>query len=65
MKTKMVALKIISYIGLALTLLPSFLVFSGMLALATYKTLMLVGTGCWLISAPFWINGSSWADKEQ
>ncbi|PKA99619.1 hypothetical protein B0O79_3336 [Flavobacteriaceae bacterium MAR_2009_75] len=53
---KIIALKIISYIGLALTLIPSFLVFANLLELQDYKTLILVGTIIWLFTAPFWIN---------
>lgn len=49
-------LKVVSYLGLALTLVPSFLVFTGALDVPTYKVLMLVGTACWIVTAPFWIN---------
>ena len=49
-------LRLVSYLGLALTLLPSFLVFAGRLSLPTFKTLVLVGTLLWLTTAPLWIN---------
>ena len=48
--------KIVSYICLLLTLVPSFLVFMGEITLETNKDLMLAGTIGWFISAPFWMN---------
>lgn len=42
--------------GLALTLIPAFLVFAGMLSLETNKNLMLVGTLAWFLTAPYWMN---------
>jgi len=47
---------IISIIGLLLTLTPSFLVFSNLMTLETSKTLMLIGTLVWFITAPSWMN---------
>ena len=55
-KKRPVFLKTLSYLGLAFTLIPSFLVFSAGLSLDTYKNLMLAGTFLWLTTAPFWIN---------
>ncbi|MEX2513523.1 MAG: hypothetical protein WD398_11500 [Cyclobacteriaceae bacterium] len=49
-------IKILSYLGLGLTLFPSFLLFSGMIEAATCKQLMLFGTVLWFITAPFWMN---------
>ena len=51
-----VSLKLLSWLGLALTLLPSLLVFGGVLSLETYKTIVLAGSILWLATAPFWIN---------
>ncbi|WP_430907866.1 hypothetical protein [Maribacter sp. 2-571] len=48
--------KILSYIGLALTIIPSFLVFAQLLDLEWYKNLILSGTLIWFCTAPFWIN---------
>lgn len=48
-------LKIISLIGLLLTIVPAFLVFSGTIALEVHYTLMLFGTILWFGSAPFWM----------
>ncbi len=49
-------LKLISLIGLGLTLLPSFFVFSGLIELDPNKNLMILGTILWFITAPFWMN---------
>jgi hypothetical protein len=48
--------KFISYISLGLTLIPSFLVFTGDLSLDASKILMFVGTIIWFISATSWMN---------
>jgi len=53
-----ILLKIISFAGLLLTLIPSFLVFSGRMDLNSNKLLMLIGTLLWFIFSPFWINKS-------
>ena len=51
-------LKFISFAALALTLAPSFLVFKGIITPELSKTLMLIGTIVWFISASFWMNKS-------
>ncbi|WP_114781798.1 hypothetical protein [Botryobacter ruber] len=51
-----VILKFISLIGLLLTVVPSFLVFSGAIELSFHKTLMFIGTVLWFGTAPFWMN---------
>ena len=51
-----VLLKVVSGLGLALTLLPSLFVFGGALSLAAFKSLVLAGSVLWLATAPFWIN---------
>ena len=48
-------LKIISLVGLLLTIVPAFLVFSGTMAIESHYTLMLIGTVLWFASAPFWM----------
>lgn len=48
--------KIISYISLGLTVIPSFLVFTGNISLDSGKMLTLVGTIIWFVSAPSWMN---------
>ncbi len=49
-------IKIISYISLGLTLIPSFLVFTGNISFDSNKMLMFIGTIIWFISAPSWMN---------
>ena len=49
-------LKIISFIGLILTVVPSFMVFNGSITLDMHKWLMLIGTLVWFIATPFWMN---------
>jgi len=46
----------LSATGLLLTLIPSILVVTGHLDLATHQSWMLGGTLLWFISAPFWMN---------
>ncbi len=48
--------KFISYISLGLTLIPSFLVFTGNISLDSSKILSFVGTIVWFVSAPSWMN---------
>jgi hypothetical protein len=48
--------KFISYIGLGLTLIPSFLVFTGNVSLDSNKMLMFIGTIIWFVSSPSWMN---------
>ena len=50
-------LKLISFAGLGLTVVPSFLVFAGVIAWETHAALMLVGMVLWFASAPFWMLG--------
>ena len=47
---------IISFIGLALTIIPSFLVLTGEASMDQNKNFMLIGTILWFGSVPFWIN---------
>lgn len=48
--------KIISYIGLGLSIVPAILVFQGSIAADTCKQLMAAGTLMWFITAPSWMN---------
>jgi len=45
-----------SLIGLGLTLMPSFLVFSGSISLESNKALMLFGTLLWFLAASTWLG---------
>ena len=58
------ALKILSYCGLALTLLPSIGVFNGWIDLKTHFSLMVIGMILWFGSAPFWIKSKSLEEGE-
>lgn len=57
-------LAVISYIGLALTVIPSVLVLVGKIELKTNFWLMVVGMVAWFATAPFWMKGTSFEEKE-
>lgn len=54
--------QVISFLCLLLTLLPSFLVYLQLISPELNKTLMLVGTIGWFITASYWMNKA--ADKQ-
>ncbi len=49
-------LKLVSLIGLLLTVVPSILYFYGSLSFDMHKWLMALGAVVWFSSAPFWMN---------
>jgi len=49
-------LKTVSFVGLALTVVPAALVFAGTMAWSTHATLMLIGTIAWFVTSPFWMQ---------
>lgn len=49
-------LKIVSFAGLVLTILPSLLVFAGRMELETHYHWTLAGTVLWFATAPFWMD---------
>lgn len=49
-------LKLLSFVGLGLTVVPAFLVFADVIVWETHATLMLVGTILWFATSPFWIQ---------
>lgn len=51
-----IILQVISFAGLALSILPAFLVFGGILSREMYYHLMVAGTLMWFGSAVFWIR---------
>ena len=57
-------LKIISYSGLALTILPSIFVFKGVIELKTHFILMGIGLVVWFATAPFWMKSVSLEEEE-
>lgn len=56
---KNLIIKIISYLALAGTIIPSILVFAGNMDLQTNKNFMGICMIIWFITAPFWINKKS------
>lgn len=55
---------IISFIGLLLTILPSYLVFRGVIVLESHFHLMIVGMVLWFATAPFWMRTKSLDEEE-
>ncbi len=49
-------LKIISFLGLGLTIIPSILVLTGKMDIDLNKNLMILGAVLWFATVPFWIN---------
>ncbi|MEX0332600.1 MAG: hypothetical protein AB3N64_14385 [Puniceicoccaceae bacterium] len=56
-------LKLISFTGLALTLIPGALVLIGVIDNSLQYTLMLIGMVAWFSSAPFWMHSTSLDDN--
>lgn len=51
-----VLLIVISIVGLALTIVPSILVFAQEISIEMHKQLMLPGMILWFFSSPFWMK---------
>lgn len=49
-------LKLASFTGLGLTIVPAFLVWSGTLSWQHHSSLMIAGTLIWFAAAPFWMR---------
>ncbi len=49
-------LKILSYTGLALTVVPAVLVLAGIISWRAHAVLMLVGAALWFSTASFWMG---------
>lgn len=49
-------LKVLSFAGLILSLLPAFLSFAGLISFEQFKILLVAGTVLWFSTAPAWIN---------
>jgi hypothetical protein len=56
---------IVSYAGLAFTILPSILVLKGVLNLQNHFWLMSVGMVLWFATAPFWMKSKSLDEVEE
>ena len=60
-----ILLKIISFTGLALTIVPSILIFKGVIEMKTHYLLMSIGFVLWFASAPFWMTSKSLEEEEK
>jgi hypothetical protein len=49
-------LKTVSYLGLAASIVPAFLLFGGVVSKGTYLWLMILGMVTWFGTATFWIK---------
>lgn len=49
-------LKIVSFIGLVLTVLPSYLVFKNVIDFQVHTLLMFIGMILWFATSPFWMK---------
>lgn len=47
---------VVAIVALGLTVVPSLLVFNGMMEIDLHKKLMLAGTVLWFIAAPIWFR---------
>lgn len=56
--------KIVSFIGLGLTIIPSILYFLSAIQLKTNFTLMVLGMVVYFGSAPFWMKSKPLEDEE-
>ncbi|MBA7582385.1 hypothetical protein ES708_24313 [subsurface metagenome] len=56
MNVMKLVLKIISYIGIGLTIIPSILFLMDMIELSQLKLYMLIGVFVWFGSAVFWVG---------
>ncbi len=56
-------LKIGSFLGLVLTLVPPIIFFVGNLELSLMKGYMGIGMVLWFVTAPFWINKPSKSEE--
>lgn len=56
---KIPLLKVLSFTGLGMTIIPSALVYLRTISHDTHINLMGVGMVMWFVTAPFWINKDS------
>jgi hypothetical protein len=49
-------LKLLSLVGLALTVVPAFLVMDGLIRWESHALLMAIGMVLWFSTAPFWMK---------
>jgi hypothetical protein len=58
-------LKIISFFGLVLTIVPAMLVFKGIIDIKVHYHLMVAGMILWFGTAPFWMKSKSLDEQER
>lgn len=58
-------LKIISFFGLVLTIVPAMLVFKGVIDTKVHYKIMIAGMILWFGTAPFWMKSKSLGEEEQ
>lgn len=58
-------LKVLSFAGLALTVVPSILVFNQSISWNMHANLMIVGTLLWFITAPLWMKEGGDVSKSE
>ena len=59
-----IALKILSFIGLCLTIIPAILVMKESITIQNHKTLMIIGMVIWFVTAPLWMKSKSLEEGE-
>lgn len=57
-------LKIISFLGLGFTFLPSVFVLKGWISLENHFSLMIIGMILWFSTSPFWMKSKSLDEVE-
>ncbi len=55
----------VSLTGLALTIVPSLLVYKGVIGLNSHFWLMALGMVLWFATAPFWMKSKSLEENEE
>ena len=59
------ALKIVSFLGLCLTIVPSVLVLKDKIDFELHKTLMIIGMLMWFVTAPLWMKSKSLGEQSE
>jgi ABC-type sulfate transport system permease component len=60
-----IMLKALSFAGLALTIVPSILVWNGIIAMKIHYLLMTIGLALWFTSAPFWMRSKPLGEENE
>ena len=58
------SIKIISFLGIAISFISSILVFYKTISFNAHFTILIIGMALWFSTAPFWGKNKSLADKE-